>query len=182
MSASCRRLQLQLVGRRATCRSSPRNSATVCSRSPIVFIGEAQELVVTTKGSIGIVTRVELWNWHTFNWTLALDRPMPARRLMYYTMNDERLPMPPVLTNRVRVTVEQWLAPRDVIINIALIRSYLADARSKLYVLCLKIAARCRFLARARFSTRQWATRCASGACVSSHARLTRTTSRLIAP
>jgi hypothetical protein len=89
-----------------------------------LFIGEAQELVVTTKGSIGIVTRVELWNWHTFNWTLALDRPMPARRLMYYTMNDERLPMPPVLTNRVRVTVEQWLAPRDVIINIALIRSY----------------------------------------------------------
>lgn len=88
-----------------------------------VFFGEAEDLLVTTRGSIGIVTRVELWDWRTLNWTLALDRPMPTRRLGHASNNEERLPMPHVLTNRVRVTVEQWVAPRDVILNIELVRS-----------------------------------------------------------
>lgn len=87
------------------------------------FIGEAEQLSVYTRGTIGIVTRVELWNWRELNWTVAIDRPMPVRRIEYTAENEERLLLPPILTNRVRFTVEQHYAPRDVISRVYFIRS-----------------------------------------------------------
>jgi hypothetical protein len=63
--------------------------------------GEAYRLTVS---STGVVARVDLWDWLASNWTRVLDR-VPERSTTRFT---EVLYLPPVVTNRVRLTVEQW--------------------------------------------------------------------------
>jgi hypothetical protein len=65
--------------------------------------GEAEALLVSDSG---IVARVDLWDWAASNWTRVLDRV--PERTSGLARNSETLYLPPVLTNRVRVTLEQW--------------------------------------------------------------------------
>jgi hypothetical protein len=87
------------------------------------FIGQAEALDLYTLGTIGLINRVELWDWATFNWTVVYDI-IPMRRIdKIGSESDERINLPPILTNRVRFAVEQYYQPRDVISRIYLMRS-----------------------------------------------------------
>ncbi len=79
--------------------------------------GEAEELRVTgAKNKRGFVTRVELFDWRASPpaWKVAYDR-LPVREL---GATEEVVDLPPILTNRARVTFEQWFSETDAIGNV----------------------------------------------------------------
>jgi hypothetical protein len=82
--------------------------------------GEATALQVVTNRVQGLVTRLEVFNWQTLAWTLVFDEPQPVRQV---TDAVQSIFFPPILTNRARVTVEQWLPEQHVIRRLFLVRS-----------------------------------------------------------
>jgi hypothetical protein len=82
------------------------------------FLSEAVELIAKTNGTIGQISRIELFDLRLGQWTLALDRPMPARSYA----EEEKFKLPAILTNRVNITLEQWPSLGDSV-EVALARS-----------------------------------------------------------
>jgi hypothetical protein len=72
-----------------------------------VYVGRFELSLVTLTGSgvTGIVTRVEVFDWRTRSWSVVFDDPQRTRRV---SLSSEQFSFPPILTNRVRLTVEQW--------------------------------------------------------------------------
>lgn len=82
--------------------------------------GEAIAFDVSTSRASGVLTRVELFDWRSFSWVVAVDRLQPLRTLGGGT---ESFALPPILTNRVRATFEQWYPPQHAIMQLYFFRS-----------------------------------------------------------
>lgn len=83
------------------------------------MFGEAENLFWQSFSTRGMLTRVELFDWRTMNWTVVVDRYMPTR----YDQRDfsvESVALPPLLTNRARVTFEMYFFPSDSLVDIKL--------------------------------------------------------------
>lgn len=76
--------------------------------------------MVRTNRVRGVVTRVELFDWRSLTWVVAFDQPQPMRQL---TDSEQTIDMPPILTNRARVTLEQWLPSQHAVVRITLQRT-----------------------------------------------------------
>jgi hypothetical protein len=66
----------------------------------------------------GLLVRIELWDWFTLKW-VVLDFGATDR-----SEDQSNVPVPPVLTNIVRLTFEQWF-PIDYVTRTALLRAQL---------------------------------------------------------
>jgi hypothetical protein len=84
------------------------------------YVGIAHSLTIKV-AMYGLVTRVELYDWRTFNWTVVefSDTRAPAG---LQPANDV-LALPPVLTNRIRMTADQWYVENDVLYGYSVKRS-----------------------------------------------------------
>lgn len=82
--------------------------------------GEATALEVVTNRVQGLVTRLEVFDWQTLAWVVVFDRPQPVRQV---TDAVQSIFFRPILTNRARVTVEQWLPEQHTIRRLFLVRS-----------------------------------------------------------
>lgn len=84
---------------------SVRGYATV----EIVFSGRAWATSVAVVGSgvVGLVNRLELWDWTTMTWVTVHDVSAPKRQ---DSSANEVFIFPPLLTNRARLALEQWEA------------------------------------------------------------------------
>lgn len=82
--------------------------------------GEAVAFDVSTSRVDGVLTRIELFDWQLLSWVIALDLPQPPREL---NSGSQSFALPPLVTNRVRATFEQWFPPQHAITRIGLVRS-----------------------------------------------------------
>jgi hypothetical protein len=84
------------------------------------MFGEAENLFWEAMSTRGLLTRVELFDWHTLNWTVVIDRYMPPRNDLREWGTDEIVALPPIVTNMARVTFEVYFYPQDALNNIKL--------------------------------------------------------------
>jgi hypothetical protein len=88
------------------------------------FVGVAFSVSVHSK-TTGLIAKIEMFNWHTLNWTVV-EFPDTTRSQAMATMglrdDFQEIMLPPVLTNRVRVTFEQWFVDTDTITDISITR------------------------------------------------------------
>jgi hypothetical protein len=73
--------------------------------------GAAQELRLSAHTG-GLVTRIELWNLLDQRWTVVFDDPLP-KRSNYVATTIATYYLPPIVTNRVRATLELWFELTD---------------------------------------------------------------------
>jgi hypothetical protein len=78
---------------------------------------------------LGLMTRVEVFNFHTFNWTII---ELPGTRIPATTKTRVELMLPPVLTNRVRITLEQWYVETDILYDFEVSRQRFDEYRPPL--------------------------------------------------
>jgi hypothetical protein len=88
------------------------------------YVGIAFSISVRAK-TRGLIAKIEIFNWRTLNWTV-LEFPEATRApeidIMGVTEDTPEIMLPPVLTNRVRVTFEQWFVDTDAITNFVVTR------------------------------------------------------------
>lgn len=84
------------------------------------WLASAQELSLKAS-TAGLVVRIELWDLRNQSWTVAFDDPSPTRST-YATPTISTVSLPPILTNRVRVTLELWFELTDVLLALSLVR------------------------------------------------------------
>jgi hypothetical protein len=84
------------------------------------FVGIANLLLVRARMT-GLLRRVEIYDWYTFNWSVV-EVPESPRGINFYPVDSE-FGLPPLLTNRVRVTLEQWYVDNDVVNDLSVTRA-----------------------------------------------------------
>jgi hypothetical protein len=84
------------------------------------LLGRGLGVTVTDLYTSNLTTLLEVWDWETESYVVAVNRTAPRDSL--FTRTVELLPIPRVVTNRVRITFE-YLIPTDSIYGVTLTRS-----------------------------------------------------------
>lgn len=84
------------------------------------LLGRGVGVTVADMYTSNLTTLLEVWDWETESYAVAVNRTAPRDSL--FTRSVEQLPIPRVLTNRVRITFE-YLIPTDSIFAVTLTRS-----------------------------------------------------------
>jgi hypothetical protein len=85
-------------------------------------VGIAHSLTVLVR-MYGLVKRIELYDWRTFNWTVVEFSSTRVPVKSESTKDEDEMMLPPVLTSRVRMTVDQWFIDSDVLYGISVART-----------------------------------------------------------
>jgi hypothetical protein len=84
------------------------------------FIGIAQSLEATVKVRSTIV-KIEVWDWQALNWRV-IEYSFPER-LIAANFDQITYKLPHVISNRIRVTLEQWFPSSDAVLLLDWTRS-----------------------------------------------------------
>jgi hypothetical protein len=78
------------------------------------FVGVAHAFFATLRERSAVV-KIEVWDWQALNWNVTdfglQERSASTHRLM------ASFRLPPVITNRIRVTLEQWFPSSDIVVQ-----------------------------------------------------------------
>jgi hypothetical protein len=78
------------------------------------FVGVAHALFATLRVR-SIVVKIEVWDWQALNWSV-IDFGLQERPAQVYQMA-AAFRLPPVFSNRIRVTLEQWFPSSDAVLR-----------------------------------------------------------------